>query len=169
LALLPQVPAELPRTLQSIDSASQLADLIVSFMDVKPAEKQELLETLSQKELGESEDGSSDAQELEKAVEAAGMPAEVDEHVRKELKRLRRMSEASPEYGMVRSYLDWMVALPWSKTDAEDIDIERARRVLDEDHYGLEKVKRRILEYLAVRKLNPQGRSPILCFVGPPG
>jgi ATP-dependent Lon protease len=218
LALLPQVPAELPRTLQSIDSASQLSDLIVSFMDVKPAEKQELLETLSlkerldkvlkllahrvevlkitkdisehtqealgerqreailreqlrqlQKELGESEDGSSDAQELEKAVAEAGMPAEVDEHARKELKRLRRMSEASPEYGMVRSYLDWMVALPWSKTDAEDIDIERARRVLDEDHYGLEKVKRRILEYLAVRKLNPQGRSPILCFVGPPG
>jgi ATP-dependent Lon protease len=218
LALLPQVPAELPRTLQSIDSASQLSDLIVSFMDVKAAEKQELLETLSlkdrldkvlkllahrvevlkitkdisehtqeafgerqreailreqmrqlQKELGESEDGSSDAQELEKAVAQAGMPTEVDEHVRKELKRLRRMSEASPEYGMVRSYLDWMVALPWSKTDAEDIDIERARRVLDEDHYGLEKVKRRILEYLAVRKLNPQGRSPILCFVGPPG
>ena len=218
LALLPQVPAELPRTLQSIDSASQLADLIVSFMDVKPAEKQELLETLSlkerldkvlkllahrvevlkitkdisehtqealgerqreailreqmrqlQRELGESEEGGSDAQELEKAVAEAGMPAEVDEHVRKELKRLRRMNEASPEYGMVRSYLDWMVALPWSKTDAEDIDIERARRVLDEDHYGLEKVKRRILEYLAVRKLNPQGRSPILCFVGPPG
>ena len=218
LALLPQVPAELPRTLQSIDSASQLADLIVSFMDVKAAEKQELLQTLSlkerldkvlkllahrveilkitkdisehtqeafgerqreailreqmrqlQKELGESEEGNGDVQELEKAVSAAGMPAEVDEHVRKELKRLRRMSEASPESGMVRSYLDWMVALPWSKTDAEDIDIERARRVLDEDHYGLDKVKRRILEYLAVRKLNPQGRSPILCFVGPPG
>ena len=218
LALLPQVPAELPRTLQSIDSASQLSDLIVSFMDVKPAEKQELLETLSlkdrldkvlkllahrvevlkitkdisehtqealgerqreailreqlrqlQKELGESEDATGEVQELEKAVAAAGMPTEVDEHVRKELKRLRRMSEASPEYGMVRSYLDWMVALPWSKTDAEDIDIERARRVLDEDHYGLDKVKRRILEYLAVRKLNPQGRSPILCFVGPPG
>ena len=97
------------------------------------------------------------------------MPAEVEEHTRKELKRLERMSEASPEYGMVRTYLDWLVALPWSKADAEDIDIERARRVLDEDHYGLEKVKRRILEYLAVRKLNPEGRSPILCFVGPPG
>jgi ATP-dependent Lon protease len=97
------------------------------------------------------------------------MPTEVEEHVRKELTRLKRMQEASPEYGMLRNYLDWMVALPWNKTDAEDIDIARARRVLDEDHYGLEKVKRRILEYLAVRKLNPQGRSPILCFVGPPG
>jgi ATP-dependent Lon protease len=70
---------------------------------------------------------------------------------------------------MVRSYLDWMVALPWSKSDVEDIDIARARTVLDEDHYGLDKIKRRILEYLAVRKLNPEGRSPILCFVGPPG
>ena len=96
------------------------------------------------------------------------MPGEAEEHARKELKRLERMSEASPEYGLVRTYLEWLVALPWSKADVEDIDIERARRVLDEDHYGLEKVKRRIREYLAVRKLNPQGRSPILCFVGPP-
>jgi ATP-dependent Lon protease len=93
----------------------------------------------------------------------------VEEHARKELQRLRRMNEASPEYGMVRSYLDWLVVLPWSKVDPEDIDIERARQVLDEDHYGLDKVKRRILEYLAVRKLNPQARSAILCFVGPPG
>jgi len=85
------------------------------------------------------------------------------------LKRLQRMNEASPEFGMTRSYLDWLVALPWSKLDAEHIDIEAARKVLDEDHYGLDKVKRRILEYLAVRKLNPEGRSPILCFVGPPG
>jgi ATP-dependent Lon protease len=218
LSLLPQVPAELARTIRGIDSAGQLADLIVSFMDVKPQEKQELLETTDlkqrldkvvkllahrvevlkitrditeqtqaalgerqreavlreqlhqlQKELGESEGGSGDIAELDKAIADARMPGEVEEHARKELKRLERMNEASPEHGMVRSYLEWLVALPWSKADAEDIDIERARRVLDEDHYGLEKVKRRILEYLAVRKLNPQGRSPILCFVGPPG
>ena len=218
LSLLPQVPAELARTVQSVESAGQLADLIVSFMDVKPAEKQEILETVNlkdrldkvlkllahrvevlkitrdiskqtqealgerqreavlreqihqlQKELGETDDSKSDADELEKAITAAGMPPEVNEHARKELKRLQRMNEASPEYGMTRSYLDWLVALPWSKADAEDIDIERARKVLDEDHYGLDKVKRRILEYLAVRKLNPEGRSPILCFVGPPG
>ena len=218
LALLPQVPADLARTVQSVDSAGQLADLIVSFMDVKASEKQDVLETINlkdrldkvlkllahrvevlkitrdiskqtqealgerqreavlreqlhqlQKELGESDDAESDTKELEKAIAAAGMPAEVDEHARKELKRLQRMNEASPEFGMTRSYLDWLVALPWSKTDAEDIDIERARKVLDEDHYGLDKVKRRILEYLAVRKLNPEGRSPILCFVGPPG
>jgi ATP-dependent Lon protease len=122
-----------------------------------------------QKELGEEGSENSDLAEVEKQVTAAGMPAEVAEHVKKELNRLKRMQEASPEYGMVRNYLDWIVALPWSKADPEDIDIARARAVLDEDHYGLEKVKRRILEYLAVRKLNPKGRSPILCFVGPPG
>ncbi|HEX4267926.1 MAG TPA: endopeptidase La [Steroidobacteraceae bacterium] len=218
LSLLPQVPAELARTINGVDSPGQLADLIVSFMDIKPEEKQDLLETLDlkarldkvvkllahrvevlkitrditqqtqaalgerqreavlreqlhqlQKELGEGDGANGDVAELDKAITAAHMPAEVDEHARKELKRLERTSEASPEYGMVRTYLDWLVALPWSKADAEDIDIERARRVLDEDHYGLEKVKRRILEYLAVRKLNPEGRSPILCFVGPPG
>ena len=218
LSLLPQVPEELARTIRGIDSPGQLADLIVSFMDVKPEEKQDLLATLDlkerldkvvkllahrvevlkitrditeqtqaalgerqreavlreqlhqlQKELGEGEGAGGDIAELDKAITAAHMPAEVDEQARKELKRLERMSEASPEHGMVRTYLDWLVALPWSKADAEGIDIERARRVLDEDHYGLEKVKRRILEYLAVRKLNPEGRSPILCFVGPPG
>jgi ATP-dependent Lon protease len=218
LSLLPQVPADLARTVQSVESAGQLADLIVSFMDAKPGEKQEILEAIDlkerldkvlrmlarrvevlkitrdiskqtqealgerqreavlreqlhqlQKELGETDETASDAAELEKSIAKAGMPPEVEEHARKELKRLQRMNEASPDYGMTRNYLDWLVVLPWSKLDNEDIDIERARKVLDEDHYGLEKVKRRILEYLAVRKLNPQGRSPILCFVGPPG
>ena len=218
LSLLPQVPAELARTIQSIDSPSRLADLIVSFMDVKAQEKQDMIETVDlqerldkvlkllanrlevlkitrditeqtqtalgerqreavlreqmrqlQKELGDDESSDIEIKELEEAIEKAGMTTEVAEHARKELKRLQRMNEASPEYGMVRTYLDSLVALPWSKTDVEDIDIERARRILDEDHYGLDKVKRRILEYLAVRKLNPQGRSPILCFVGPPG
>jgi ATP-dependent Lon protease len=79
------------------------------------------------------------------------------------------MPEASPEYGMIRSYLDWLIGLPWSTLSPDAIDIAEARRILDEDHYGLSKIKRRILEYLAVRKLNPEGRSPILCFVGPPG
>ena len=97
------------------------------------------------------------------------MPPDIEEQARKELKRLERMSEASGEYSMARTYLDTLLGMPWSKLDAEDIDIERARGILDADHYGLEKVKKRIVEYLAVRKLNPQGRSPILCFVGPPG
>src|ERR1700694_1434467 len=97
------------------------------------------------------------------------MPKDAEEQARRELKRLQRMPEGAAEYGMIRTYLEWLGELPWSKLDPETVDIEQARSILDEDHYGLEKVKRRILEYLAVRKLNPQGRSPILCFVGPPG
>src|ERR1700759_5124444 len=98
-----------------------------------------------QKELGEADDDSGELAELEKQIAAAAMPEEVDKQVRKELGRLKRMNEASPEHGMVRNYLDWMVALPWAKADVEDIDIERARKVLDDDHYGLDKIKRRIL------------------------
>ena len=97
------------------------------------------------------------------------MPTDIDEHVTTQIARLERMGEGSPEYSMTRSYLEWMLALPWSKLDNEEIDIERARQILDEDHFGLDTIKRRIVEFLAVRKLNPAGHSPILCFVGPPG
>jgi len=97
------------------------------------------------------------------------MPEEVEQQARKELRRLERMPEAAAEYGMVRTYLDWLIELPWSLPEPTPIDIAQARRILDEDHYGLEKIKRRIIEYLAVRKLAPQGKAPILCFVGPPG
>jgi ATP-dependent Lon protease len=97
------------------------------------------------------------------------MPEDVEKQARKELKRLERMPEAAAEHSMVRTYLEWMIELPWSVEGEETIDIAEARRILDEDHYGLEKIKKRILEYLAVRKLNPSGKSPILCFVGPPG
>jgi ATP-dependent Lon protease len=121
------------------------------------------------KELGEEGESGEEIAELAKAIEDAAMPEEALEQAKKELKRLERMPDASAEYSMLRTWLDWMIQLPWSKLDVEAIEIEKARRVLDEDHYGLEKIKRRIIEYLAVRKLNPQGRSPILCFVGPPG
>src|SRR5690606_8721001 len=87
----------------------------------------------------------------------------------KELARLARMPEAAAEYSMTRTYLDWLIELPWSKSSADAIEIARAREILDEDHYGLDQVKKRIIEYLAVRKLKPDGKSPILCFVGPPG
>ena len=97
------------------------------------------------------------------------MPKEVDDQARKELRRLQRMPEAAGEYGMVRTYLDWLVDLPWALPEEAPIDIAAARRILDEDHFGLEKIKRRIIEYLAVRKLAPDGKAPILCFVGPPG
>ena len=123
-----------------------------------------------QKQLGEGEEGkAAEVAELEKAVDASGMPKEVEDAARKELRRLQRMSESAAEYGMVRTYLDWLIELPWKLPEESSIDIEQARRILDEDHYGLEKIKRRIVEYLAVRKLAPLGKAPILCFVGPPG
>ena len=122
-----------------------------------------------QKELGEGDEKSAEIAELRAAIEKAGMPKEAEEQARKELKRLERMPEAAAEYAMIRAYLEWLIELPWSKLSQDNIDIPEARRILDEDHYGLPKVKRRILEYLAVRKLNPDGKSPILCFVGPPG
>jgi ATP-dependent Lon protease len=122
-----------------------------------------------QKELGEGEDNAADIEELKKAIAAAGMPADVQKHAEQELKRLQRAGEGGAEYSMLRTYLEWLTELPWKRAPQQPIDLAEARRVLDEDHYGLDKVKRRILEYLAVRKLNPEGKSPILCFVGPPG
>ena len=218
LQLLPQVPPELINAVQSASSPSQGADLVASFMDLKPEEKQEILEQFElqprldkvlellrhrievlkisrdigqqtrdavegrqreyilreqlkaiQKELGETEGTAAEIQELDKAIAEAGMPEEVEQQARKELKRLERMPEAAAEHSMVRTYLDWLIELPWSKLSDDNIDIAQARKILDEDHYGLPRIKRRILEYLAVRKLNPQGKSPILCFVGPPG
>ena len=123
-----------------------------------------------QRQLGEGEEGkTAEMAELDQAITKAKMPKEVEEAARKELRRLQRMPEAAGEYGMVRTYLDWLIELPWSLPEESPIDIAEARRILDEDHYGLEKIKRRIVEYLAVRKLAPHGKAPILCFVGPPG
>jgi ATP-dependent Lon protease len=122
-----------------------------------------------QKELGEGDENAAEIAELEQAITAAHMPEEVEKQARKEVKRLARMPEGAGEYSMIRTYLDWLIELPWGADPPTPIDIASARRILDEDHYGLEKIKRRILEFLAVRKLNPAGKSPILCFVGPPG
>jgi ATP-dependent Lon protease len=122
-----------------------------------------------QKELGEDEAGTAEIEDFKKTIDEAGMPEETLKHARKELKRLERMGEGSAEGSMLRTYLEWLSELPWKVSGTKPIDIAQARSVLDEDHYGLEKIKRRILEYLAVRKLNPEGKSPILCFVGPPG
>ncbi len=128
----------------------------------------EQLKTI-RRELGEEDGGGAEAEELEAAIESAEMSEEAEKEARRELKRLERMSDASAEYSTVRNYLDWLTALPWAQLDDEVIDIAAAERILDEDHHGLNKVKKRILEFLAVRKLNPEGRSPILCLVGPPG
>jgi ATP-dependent Lon protease len=219
IQLLPQVPAELLGVVQAIDTPPALADLAIAYMDVKPEEKQEILETVDiavrmdkvsrllahrievlrlsqeigrqtkaalderqrevllreqmaaiQRQLGEGEEGkAAEMAELDKAIANAGMPKEVEDQARKELRRLQRMPDAAGEYGMVRTYLDWLIELPWKLPEEKPIDIAEARRILDEDHYDLDKIKRRIIEYLAVRKLAPQGKAPILCFVGPPG
>ncbi|WP_083509823.1 endopeptidase La [Hyphomicrobium sulfonivorans] len=123
-----------------------------------------------QRQLGEGEQGKAqDIADLSEAITRAEMPKEVEDAARKELRRLERMQEASPDYGMTRTYLDWLIELPWKLPEETPIDIKEARRILDEDHYGLDKIKRRIVEFLAVRKLAPEGKAPILCFVGPPG
>jgi ATP-dependent Lon protease len=122
-----------------------------------------------QKELGEDDGGSLELADLRRALQEAGLPEEVERQAQRELRRLERMPEGGPESGMVRTYLEWLSELPWKLGEEKPIDIAEARRVLDEDHYALEKIKRRIVEFLAVRKLNPDGRGPILCFVGPPG
>ena len=122
-----------------------------------------------QKELGEGDEHAKEIEELRKKVEAAGMPEPVQKEALRELDRLSRMPVAAAEYTVSRTYLDWLVVLPWNVRTEEVIDLPRSRQVLDDDHSGLEKAKDRILEYLAVRKLNPGMKGPILCCVGPPG
>src|SRR5687768_3277132 len=122
-----------------------------------------------QKELGEGDDQTKEIDELREKIEAAQMPELVLKEALRELERLARMPVAAAEYTVSRTYLDWIVALPWSRRTEEVIDLARTKRVLDEEHSGLERAKDRILEYLAVRKLNPSLKGPILCFVGPPG
>lgn len=218
IELLPQAPPELVAMFQSTTAPGALADLATSFMDIKPQDKQEVLETIDlvlrvekvskhlaerlevlrisneigqktkasfderqreailreqmatiQRQLGEGDGKAAEVAELTAAIAKANMPPEADAHARKELRRYERMPEAAGEAGMVRSYLDWLIELPWALPEEKPIDIKEARRILDADHFGLEKIKSRIIEYLAVRKLAPHGKAPILCFVGPPG
>jgi ATP-dependent Lon protease len=128
----------------------------------------EQLKTI-QKELGEEDEHDEDIARLEALISRAGMPGEVEQHARKELARLKRMSDSQGESSMLRTYLEWLTELPWAVPARPPIDIGAARQVLDADHHGLARIKQRIVEFLAVQKLNPGGRAPILCFVGPPG
>src|ERR1039458_2528142 len=121
-----------------------------------------------QKELGEA-DEQQEIEELRKKIEAAGMTEEARKEAIRELGRLAKMSPAAADYHVSRTYLEWLVALPWIKVSDARVDITKAKQVLDEDHWDLEKVKERILDYLAVLQLKPQLKGPILCFVGPPG
>ena len=122
-----------------------------------------------QKELGQTDERTQEIDELRQSIEAAGMTEEAKKEALRELDRLSKMPPAAAEYSVARTYLEWLVALPWSKETEDALDLGEARRVLDEDHWGLEKVKDRILEYLAVKSIRPKGKDPILCFVGPPG
>ena len=121
------------------------------------------------RELGEQDENVQEYDEYRRRIKRAKMPQEADKEAAKQLKRLEKMHPESAESTVVRTYLDWLVDMPWSKSSKDVIDIKRAKKVLDQDHYGLDKVKDRILEYLSVRKLNPRMKGPILCFVGPPG
>ncbi len=122
-----------------------------------------------QKELGEQDEGQRDVEDLKKKIEEAGMPDEVKKEALKELGRLSRMSPMAADYSLTRNYIEWLAVLPWAKTSGQEIEIPKAKEILDHDHYDLEKVKDRILDYLSVRRLKPNMKGPILCFVGPPG
>ena len=122
-----------------------------------------------QKELGEQDETTRDAEELRQKIEAVGMPDDVKKEALKELGRLARMSPMAADYGLTRNYIEWLAVLPWQKSSGVEVDIPKAKEILDSDHYDLEKVKNRILDYLSVRRLKPSMKGPILCFVGPPG
>src|ERR1700739_2399973 len=122
-----------------------------------------------QKELGEQDEGQRDVEDLKKKIDDAGMPEEVKKEALKELGRLSRMSPMAADYSLPRNYVEWLAVLPWAKTSGQEIEIPKAKEILDTDHYDLEKVKDRILDYLSVRRLKPNMKGPILCFVGPPG
>jgi len=165
-----KVSEKLARQIELLELSKKIGEETKGSMD--RAQRQYFLrEQLKaiQKELGEEDGQSIAADELRKKVLDAKMPPDVEKEVLREVTRLERMPEMAAEYSALRTYLDWMVELPWSISSDEQIDLPKAREILDADHYDLEKVKKRIIEFLAVRKLVPHGKSPILCFVGPPG
>ncbi len=122
-----------------------------------------------QKELGEIDEGQKDLDELKEKIESAGMPEDVKKEALKEMNRLGRMSPMAADYSLTRNYIEWLALLPWAKSSGGEVDILKAKEILDQDHYDLKKVKDRILDYLSVRRLKPDMKGPILCFVGPPG
>ena len=214
--LSPHLPDEAYAVAAAAETPAQLADIIVTALNLSPQERQRFLETLDpvqrlrdllpllsrevqvleltqkiqeqarqelekaqrefilrqqlreiQKELGETPE--AEMEELRQKIEEAGMPDEVKEVALRELDRLSKMHPAAAEYTVSRTYLDWLISLPWNKVTEDNLDIANAKRVLDEDHYDLDDVKERLLEFLAVRKLKQDTKGPILCFVGPPG
>jgi ATP-dependent Lon protease len=213
-----RIPAELLMSIQSMDDPSRLADTIASNLNIKPEDKQGLLELIDpvsrmeklltilqseieilqverrirsrvrkqmekgqkeyylneqmaaiQKELGERDEFKTEIEELEKQIKASGMSMEAREKSETELRKLKMMAPMSAEATVIRNYIDWLLALPWKHASQDNLDLDHAREILDHDHYGLEKIKERIIEYLAVQGLTENLKGPILCFVGPPG
>jgi ATP-dependent Lon protease len=160
----------LARELEVIQLGSKIQSQVQSEID-KGQREYLLREQLKaiQRELGEGDEQQAEINELRQRIEQANLPEDARKQADRELGRLERLPPAAAEYGVIRTYLEWLVELPWSVTTEDNLDIAHAREVLDADHYDLERVKDRILEYLAVRKLNPESPGPILCFVGPPG
>ncbi len=165
-----KVSEKLARQIELLELSKKMRDDTRGSMD-KSQRQYFLREQLKaiQKELGEEDGKGVEVEELRKKLYEAKMPLEVEKEALKELTRLERIPEMAPEHSLLRTYFDWLVELPWSIVTKEEIDLPKAREILDADHYGLEKVKKRIIEFLAVRKLMPEGKSPILCLVGPPG
>jgi ATP-dependent Lon protease len=160
----------LNRELEVLELGSKIQDQVQSEMD-KAQREYVLRQQLKaiQEELGETDETQAEVNELRRRIEEADLPEEVDKQARRELDRLSKLPPAAAEYGVIRTYLDWILSLPWSVFTPDNLDVPHARHVLDEDHYDLEDVKDRILEFLAVQKLKAEVTSPILCFVGPPG
>lgn len=218
VALSPNVPEEASVLLENIENPSALSDFLAANLNLRIAEKQELLEEIDatkrlekisvalanqlevlelshkiqgrvresvdksqrefflqeqlkaiQSELGQGDRQTEELRLIKKNIKKAKMPKKVESEALRELDRLSKIPSVSPEYSVIRTYLDWVCELPWSVQTEDRLDINKAERILNADHYNLKKVKKRVLEFLAVRKLNPSGKSPILCFVGPPG
>jgi ATP-dependent Lon protease len=167
---LTKISLALARQLEVLELSNKIHGQVKESIEKSQRELflQEQLKAIEQ-ELGHKDRQTEEINELRAKVKKARMPKEVEAEAMRELDRMSRIPPASPEYGVSRTWIDWMCELPWSARTEDNMDIRRAERILNRDHYGLKKVKRRILEFLAVRKLNPSGKSPILCFVGPPG
>jgi len=167
---LREVSKKLHGQLEVLELSSKIQEQVRSNIDKTQREYflQEQLKAI-QKELGQADERAVEIAELREKIAEVKMPERVEAEAQRELGRLAKLPQMSPEYNVIRTYLDWMIEVPWSVTTADNLDIRQAEGILNADHYGLEKVKKRILEYLAVRKLAPRSRGPILCFVGPPG
>ncbi|MGC9455118.1 MAG: endopeptidase La [Phycisphaerae bacterium] len=167
---LRRTSVELQRQIEVLEMSNKIQSEVQANIDKSQREYylRQQLEAI-RKELGETDEKTAEVQELRNRIDSSEMPQYAREEALRDVARLENIPMASPEYNVLRTYLDTLVELPWTEATQDKLDIDRARKVLDEDHYDLEKVKKRILEFLAVRKLAPESRGPILCFVGPPG